>query len=196
MSNAMRDERERILASYGDGVTAVERVAEAVLDWGATTPCPEWNATDLAGHLLAVTFYYDGLLEAAMAGQPRTELPIGADLAAMNARDLAALPSGTGPARIGEFVVGARRYLDRIAGADWELVLGHWAGVGPLTLGQHTHLAVGEWHIHAWDLARSAGLDHEPADPETVAEGRRVLPQPLPPGDPWPATLAWAGRAS
>jgi len=74
-------------------------------------------------------------------------------------------------------------------------VLGEWDGLGELTVGEHTAVAVGEWHIHAWDLARSAGVDHRPADPITVAAGRAVLPEPLPAGDPWLATLTWSGRS-
>ena len=34
--------------------------------------------------------------------------------------------------------------------------------------------ACAEWHLHAWDLARSLGKDYRPADPELVltASGR------------------------
>ena len=119
-----------------------------------------------AGHLLAIARYY-GLLDAAATGRHRSGLPRGSDLEAMNARDLAALPEGSGPDRIAEFLVLARDYGHRLAGADWRRTLGEWDGIGPLTLAEHTGLAIGEWHIHAWDLARSAGQDHRPADPDT-----------------------------
>lgn len=37
-----------------------------------------------------------------------------------------------------------------------------WDGVGALNVGQHTGLAVGEWHIHAWDLLEVAVYGHDP----------------------------------
>ena len=112
----------------------------------------------------------------------------------MNAADLAALPDQSGPKRIIEFAVTARRYRERLADVEWTLVLGVWDGIGALQIGQHTGLAVGEWHVHAWDLAQANREEHRPADPEIVAAGRRVLPAPLRPGDPWTATMRWTGR--
>jgi hypothetical protein len=32
-------------------------------------------------------------------------------------------------------------------------------------------VACGEWHVHAWDLARSLGVHYRPADPELVFDG-------------------------
>jgi len=32
-------------------------------------------------------------------------------------------------------------------------------------------LACAEWHLHAWDLARSLGKDYRPADPGLVYDG-------------------------
>ena len=38
--------------------------------------------------------------------------------------------------------------------------------------------ACAEWHLHAWDLARSLGQDYRPADPGLVLAGWRAgLPQ-------------------
>jgi hypothetical protein len=186
--------REKVLAAYTDGLQAIETYTENVGDWLAPTPCAEWRAVDLAGHLLAIAGYYHALLNAADAGRHRTGLPRGADLAAMNARDLDALSRASGPDRIADFLVLASTYLRRVAAADWNRVLGEWNGAGPLTLAQHMGLAIGEWHVHAWDLAQSAGQDHRPADALTVAVGRAARPEPLPAGDPWLATLTSAGR--
>lgn len=187
-------QRNDVLAAFADGLHAVARAAAGVLDWSASTPCVRWRAVDLAGHLLAIAGYYSRLLDAAAAGRPSTGLPRGIDLQNMNDRDLAALPDASGPERIATFLSLARDYGHRLEAADWQQVLGQWNGLGPLTLAEHTGLAVIEWHLHAWDLARSAGHDHRPADPATVAAGRAVLPEPLPAGDPWLATLTWAGR--
>jgi hypothetical protein len=63
-----------------------------------------------------------------------------------------------------------------------------------LTVGQHTGLAAGEWHVHAWDLARSAAAVHRPTDPGTVAAARAVLFGPPAAGDPWQGVLISARR--
>jgi uncharacterized protein (TIGR03083 family) len=182
------------LRSYADGVDAIVAAATQVEDWSAPTPCAAWTATDVAGHVLAIARYYNGILDAVESGQPRRDLPRGRGLEAMNARDLAALPATGGPERIGEFATSARSYGDRLASVDWLMVLGYWADLGPLTVAKHTGLAVGEWHIHAWDLWQSIGRDHRPADPEVGAAARAALPAAFPAGDPWDATLAWSGR--
>lgn len=114
----------------------------------------------------------------------------------MNARDLAELAPGRGPDRIAAFLPLARRYAERAAEAEWDSVIGDWDGLGPLTVAQHTGLAVGEWHIHAWDLAQAAGADHRPSDPAIVAAGRSILlAAPVQQeADPWLAALIGAGR--
>lgn len=190
----MHPTRDVVLAAYADGLRAVEISAAYVSDWSAPTPCTQWRAVDLAGHLLTIARYYHRILDGAVAGEPLTGLPRGTDLQAMNARDLARLPDESGPRRIAAFLVLARDYGRRIAEAGWAEPLGEWNGVGPLTLAEHTVLAVAEWHIHAWDLFSTSGREYRPADPETVAAGRLVLPEPLPHGDPWQATLVWSGR--
>ena len=141
--------RDDVLTAYAEGIDAIERAASEIDDWSAATPCDQWRAVDLAGHLLAVVRYYHRLLDAVARGTPRRRLPVGERLRTMNHRDLAALPPEGGPERIGSFVAGALRYGKRIAAADWDGPLGEWDTVGPLTLGQHTGLAIGEWHVHA-----------------------------------------------
>ena len=66
--------------------------------------------------------------------------------------------------------------------------------------------ACAEWHLHAWDLARSLGKDYRPAGPEIVlAAWRAGMPQlwPAPGGgdpgtkgadDPWHFLLIASGR--
>lgn len=60
------------------------------------------------------------------------DLPRGQRLRAMNAADLAALPDQSGPKRIIELAVTARRYRERLADVEWTLVLGVWDGIGAL----------------------------------------------------------------
>lgn len=191
----VKPNRETVLAAYADGLRAVERVADRVTDWSAPTSCRGWDAVDLAGHLFVVARYYNDLLDAAEAARPRTRLPSGSALASMNARELIALPPTPGPERIAAFLGLALHYGHRLAGADWHLTLGDWEGLGTMSLADHTGLAIGEWHIHAWDLARSAGHDHHPADAATIAAGRSVLGGRPPKGDPWLAMLIGSGRS-
>lgn len=191
----MSSRRVALLDAYGDGLRGVEQAAGHVRDWSAATPCSHWQAVDLAGHLLAIAQYFWDLLDAVDVGRPRTGLPRGSSLETMNARDLAALAPGRGPDRVAAFLQLARRYGERVAEAPWDSVIGEWEDIGPLTVAQHAGLAVGEWHIHAWDLAQSAGGDHRPADPAAVAAGRSILKNSMPPdADPWRATLIGAGR--
>jgi len=121
-------------------------------------------------------------------------LPRGPDLADMNARDLAGLTETEGQIRVMRFVELAGEHLQRLSDADWDMPLGNWSGLGVLSVGEHTGVAIGEWHVHAWDLARSHGSDHSPSDPATVASGQVVLNRLVAPGDPWTQILIAYGR--
>ena len=50
-----RGSRVGVLAAYRDGVTVICELAGQFTDvtWLAATPCSEWRAVDLAGHLRA-----------------------------------------------------------------------------------------------------------------------------------------------
>lgn len=182
-------ERDAVLSCYADAVAAMGRAGRRVVHWEEPTPCGTWRALDLAGHVLAIVRYYLRLLDAAQAGAPLSGLPRGAALAEMNTNDLTALAERSGPERIEGFTRLAHEHLDRVASADWALILGTWSGLGALTLGQHTGVAVGEWHVHAWDLSRAAGADHRPQDPATVAAGQWAVGRAVGPGDPWTGVL-------
>jgi hypothetical protein len=62
--------------------------------------------------------------------------------------------------------------------------------------------ACAEWHLHAWDLARSLGKDYRPADPELVLAAWRGGTPQLWPGldaepdgdDPWHSLLLASRR--
>jgi hypothetical protein len=198
MSDAESRDRARVLASYQDALDCFRRVAPAASasasEWTSPTPCGHWTLHDLAGHVLAIVRYWHRLLDAATAGRPLASLPRGDDLAAMNAADLAALPEHGGEERLGSFLDLAAAHQERIAEADWSLVLGTWSGLGPLTVGQHAGVAIGEWHVHVWDMARGLGADHRPRDAAMVAAGNRALPGADQPGDEWRAVLLRYGR--
>lgn len=194
MTDAAADGREQIIASYADALAAFRSLGPVVTDWRSPTPCGRWTLHDLAGHLLAVARYWQRLLDAATDGHPLVDLPRGDDLAAMNAADLAALPEARSSERFDRFLERATAYGARVQDADWSVVLGTWSGLGPLSIGEHTGVAIGEWHVHAWDMARSLGRDHRPRHAAAVASGNRVLGGAAVPGDEWRGVLLCYGR--
>lgn len=187
-------DRAAVLASYEEGVRALEGLAGRVRRWDLPTPCGDWRAVDLAGHALCVVRYYLRLLDAAEAGHPVTSLPRGDELAAMNADDLAHLPEAYGADRTAKFGELAATHLRRLQRADWTIALGTWSGLGEMTVGEHSGVALGEWHVHAWDMARAIGEHHRPSDPLVVARGQAVVFRATEPGDPWLAVLRGYGR--
>ena len=87
---------------------------------------------------------------------------------------------------------GVRRVGPRPTAArlppSWDLPHHRYRGT-EVTVGAMAGAACAEWHLHAWDLARSLGKDYRPADPELVlAAWRAGMPQlwPAPAGDPGP----------
>jgi uncharacterized protein (TIGR03083 family) len=187
-------DRQAVLTAYGTGITAIDHTAGDITDWRAATPCGVWNVGDLVGHLLAIVRYYHRLLDSALTGTPLADLPLGRHLAAMNAEDLVHLPESEGAERLQRFLELAADLLRRLQEVDWNLDLGTWAGLGVLTIGEHTGVAVGEWHVHAWDLSRAIGVDHRPGDALTVARGQRAVLRQVGPGDPWTEVLRGYGR--
>jgi Mycothiol maleylpyruvate isomerase N-terminal domain len=188
------EHRERIVAAYGDALHAFDGLYPLISNWDLPTPCGEWTLLDLSGHLLAIARYWHGLLDAVEVGEHRIGLPRGQDLAAMNAQDLLALTESDGAERTKLFLRLAELHLERVEVADWDVVLAEWSGMGPLTVGQHSGVAIGEWHVHMWDMARSVGRDHQPNDPWIVAEGNRAIrdiPRDI---DPWLAVRTAYGR--
>src|SRR5438045_8255568 len=118
-----RVSRAGVLAAYRDGVMVICELAAHFSDanWLAATPCAEWRAADLAGHLRCVADDYHEYLDDA----PRSRLArlmassaspdsLARKLARQNAAELAALADGTGPEHIAAFAVSARAYAQRI----------------------------------------------------------------------------------
>lgn len=186
--------RSRVLASYGEGVRALQRLGLDYVDWTLPVEATRCPAIDLAGHLLEVARSCHRLLDAALAGVT----PAAPD----SERVLVcrgALPPApperivTGADRIVAFDAVATRYGERIADADPDLRLGVWDAAGQIGLTRHSLLVALEWHLHAWDLAGALGWDYQPADPDLFVEGLPSQPDP-PPGGPWAEVLAIAGR--
>jgi hypothetical protein len=174
-----------VLASYHEGVSAVCALAARLRgpDWNAPTPCAEWRAADLAGHLRCVADDYHEYLDHApasrlarlMAAGPRPDT-LERKLARQNAAELAALPDVPPAEHVAAFAVSAREYASRLP-AVWDLPHHHYREI-VVTVAAMAGAACAEWHLHAWDLARSAGLEHQPAEPALVLAGWRAgMPQ-------------------
>ena len=183
------------LAAYHAGVTVICELAARVPEeaWAAPTPCPEWRAADLAGHLRCVADDYHEYLDDAPASRLSRLMATGAEaaslarkLARQNAAELAALPDGSGPEHIRAFAESAREYAQRVPPL-WHLPHHHYRGQ-VVTVGGMVGAACAEWHLHAWDLARAIGKDYRPADPDILVAGWQAglphLPLDLPAAQP------------
>lgn len=166
------------LAAYHAGVTVICELAARFPDeaWAAATPCPEWRAADLAGHLRCVADDYHEYLDEAPVSRMARLMATGADvgrlarkLARQNAAELAALPDGSGREHIWAFAASARAYARRVLPL-WHLPHHQYRGT-VVTVGGMVGIACAEWHLHAWDLAQALGKDYRPADPDILVAG-------------------------
>jgi uncharacterized protein (TIGR03083 family) len=195
------------LGACHDGVTAICQLAAQFSEqaWQARTPCPEWRAADLAGHLRCVADDYNEYLDDAPVSRLARLMASGSPpgtlarkLARQNAAELAALPDVPAAQHVAAFAASARLYVRRLAPV-WELPHHRYQG-RDVTVAGMAGAACAEWHLHAWDLARALDTDYRPAAPEIVLAGWRAWPPQLPAGqpgrggDPWPALLIASGR--
>jgi hypothetical protein len=185
-------------ALFAAGVDAVRTTTATFSDADWSRPaCGTWSATDVAGHLVTVIGWYHDWLDRAEAGDASPAF--GADeLDDRTASALAALPAGSGPERVLAFASRADLYRGRLR-STWDLPFGYPRGT--VTAGLHAALAGWEWHVHAWDLATSAGTSHRPDDPDTLYQrGMECIARatgidvPPPTGDAWTALLRRTGR--
>ncbi len=199
---------DRALAAFRDGVTVICELAAQFTDeqWPAPTPCAEWRAVDLAGHLRCVADDYHEYLDDAPASRLARLLAtsiapdtLARKLARQNAAELATLPDAPGPAHIAAFAASARLYARRLR-ADWDRP--HYRyGDTMVAVGGMAGWICAEWHLHAWDLARALGKDYRPARPEVLVAGWRAgvpfitVPGVTAGGDAWHALLSTSGRS-
>jgi hypothetical protein len=147
--------------------------------WESPTPCLEWRAADLAGHLRCVADDHHEYLDDAPVSRlarlmARSASPesLARKLARQNTAELAALADASGPEHIAAFVAAARAYADRVLPV-WDLPH-HLFGDTVVTVGGMVGAACAEWHLHAWDLAAALGKDYQPATPEILVAGWRA----------------------
>jgi uncharacterized protein (TIGR03083 family) len=209
---------EPALAAYRDGVTVICELAAQFgnAQWAAPTPCTEWRAADLAAHLRCVADDYHEYLDDAPASRLARLMATGfpaetlaRKLARQNAAELAELPDVPAWEHILAFAESARSYGRRLPPL-WDMPH-HRYGETVVTVGGMAGVACAEWNLHAWDLARSLGMDYRPADPDIVFAGWwDGTPQmrPVPPlgeavlvpmsapvdGDVWETLLRVSGR--
>jgi uncharacterized protein (TIGR03083 family) len=193
--------------AYDDGVTAVCQLAAQFSSqtWHAPTPCPDWQAADLAGHLRCVADDYHEYLDDAPASRLARLMATGAHpdtlarkLARQNAAELATLADASPAEHVAAFASSARSYARRLAPV-WDLPHHRYLD-REVTVAGMAGAACVEWHLHAWDLARALGADYHPAAPDLLlAAWRAGVPQlavVTPAGaDPWYSLLVASGRA-
>ena len=119
--------RAGVLAAYRDGVMVICELAAQFPDatWLAATPCAEWRATDLAGHLRCVADDYHEYLDDAPASRLARLMAANAPadslarkLARQNAAELAALPDAPGREHIMAFAESANATMCSGPGAS------------------------------------------------------------------------------
>jgi hypothetical protein len=188
------------LTAFYAGVTVVCELAAQFTDgaWAAATPCPEWSAADLAGHLRCVADDLNEYLDDAPASRLARLMATGADPARLarkldrqNAAELASLAEGQGPEHIAAFAASARAYARRIPPV-WDLPHHQYRDT-VVTVGGMAGAACAEWHLHAWDLAWALGKVYSPANPDVLAAGWRVGMPHIPLGVPVAVATCGAG---
>jgi len=190
--------------AYQQAISAIVEIASrfTAATWNAPTPCPEWKAADLAGHLRCVADDYHEYLDDAPVSRLSRLMDTGPHagtiarkLARQNAAELAALPDVPPEQHIEAFAQSAARYTARLVPL---LRLPHHSyGGRVITVAGMGGVACVEWHVHAWDLAQALGESYRPTDPEAVLAGWLAgiphLPV-VPDDDPWLSLLKSSGR--
>jgi mycothiol maleylpyruvate isomerase-like protein len=195
-------DRRDLLHACREGVVAICELAAHFSDWSAPTPCRDWDALDLAGHLRCVAENFHEYLNDAPASrlsrlfaQDAPAALLVRQLSRQNAAELAVLPPATGREHVIAFAVSAEAYADRLPDV-WDAPHLSYRGT-KLTAGDHAGAVCVEWHLHAWDLARALDKDHRPSRPDVVeAAWRTGVPHLRAPGggDRWEAVLRASGR--
>jgi len=130
-------------------------------DWDLPSPCQDWTALDVLGHLTTSLRMGVSLLRGEQPTWPQADRP--ADLVEGD------------PAVF--FALVAARARDALVGADLGQVMD--TPMGPRTVADRLAFPAIDLYVHAWDIARAAGLDVAiPADVVTFAH---AYIDPMPP---------------
>lgn len=147
---------------YLGGLAFVSAVVNRYPDdgWDLPSPCAGWRALDVLGRLGATTLYGVELLRHGQASWQPAAVPgdaVGDDPRGWwdaMAGDAGRVISGTDTARVIDTPTGARRVGDGLSFPAVDL------------------------YVHAWDIARSAGMDV--AIPEAAIDFAHAVLDPLP----------------
>jgi uncharacterized protein (TIGR03083 family) len=186
------------IRSHEAGVQAIVNIAESMgaTDWTRPSGCKGWNGQDLAGHVLTVMRLWDHMLDRALDGDGSLEFPWdGFD--AWNAQALCELPDRSGRGRVQEFASRSAAFYDRLAAAPPETVYGTPAATflgHTVPLGEFAAYAALEWHVHAHDLAISAGVEYHPTDMVPINRAIHLWIASIPADHDVPWTSFVAGR--
>jgi uncharacterized protein (TIGR03086 family) len=180
---------------YGTALDRVTAVVRAVPTdrWAAPTPCPDWSARRLLGHLLDGQHQVLAMVTGAVPRSPVT--------------DPAELDALAGDAPVATWRRTAAETVATLAGVPPDTTVGTPLGSG--TVAELLGIALVEPVVHGWDLAVATGQPAELDDeavaallPEVLALGRQLqasgmyraavdLPQDAPAAD---RLLAALGR--
>jgi uncharacterized protein (TIGR03086 family) len=134
----------RLAAAFADKIAAVPGDA-----WDNPSPCPDWTARDVVGHVVSTQGMFLGFVN----------------------RELGAIPS------VDDDPLAAWKAASTVVQADLEDPERAAAEFEGFTGKSTFEAAVNRFLcfdlvVHAWDLARAAGLDHR-MEPEDIARVRR-----------------------
>lgn len=192
-------DRDATLAAVVAGTEAVVRAARDGRP-DAASPCAGWDALTVIRHLEGIAGAYLLWTGSSLGGRI-ARMRTGEEATSYNAAILARLPVLGLDQHLDRYVALAADHV-RLARVTWTTPMLETPDDVLLSVGQHAAVAAVEWHVHAWDLARSQGRRHEP-DPASLAvcvmAWEEVLGDvtgtPLEASDtPWPALLVATGR--
>jgi uncharacterized protein (TIGR03086 family) len=136
---------------YRRALDGFDRVISQVPEdrWEAQSPCTEWKAVDVAGHVIGV----QGFVTGGLTGESRA--------AGLSVREVA------GPDPVASWSE-ARKSLEAAAGAPGALDTVIKTPFGEMPVDTFLGIIVLDALTHTWDLARATGLD-DTLDPELVS---------------------------
>lgn len=193
-----------VLSLFREGVTAFAETARSVdLERSA---CGTWSGAELVRHVASVAELYHEWLDRALDGDASSPFPP-ADFPRRNDEAIHALAHEDTEVTLVRFVERAEAYADRVR-PHWDLPFGYPPGT--VTAGLHAGAGATEWHLHTWDLARSAGRNHRPSAPAqlfravgscvaaarggAVGQGQALLVALASPVAPWRQLRRASGR--
>ena len=152
-----RPDRDQVVATMTVLADRVASLMDAVTDWDARVyGSHTWTVTELVRHMSALPEYYAEtsvevpLARAATAGA----------MAETNATTLAAVAHRT-PADFSRiFRSNLPVLLEHLRVSDPQAALPFHAGLS-LTPGELGGIAIGEWRVHGWELAKTIGVPWE-----------------------------------